>query len=115
MSEQSQRFYENDGDSPAKVLHCGSSLHIASVAELRERMLEICAGAGPILLDASDPDRIDTAGVQLLAAFVRYCRDHNIPFEWQEVPPSLREAAARLGLAEQLDLPPVQPAAASAT
>ncbi len=110
MSEQP---HENDGSSPANVLRCGSSLYIANVAELRERMLEVCASARPILLDASDPDRIDTAGVQLLAAFVRYCRDQDIPFEWQEVPPSLREAAARLGLAERLDLPPVQPAASA--
>ena len=55
-------------------------------------------------IDASAVQRIDTAALQLLAAFVRDLRADGRVVEWTECSTALRRAADSLGLADALDL-----------
>lgn len=69
-------------------------------AELAERLDE----SGTVQIDASAVERIDTASLQLLAAFVRDLRaDHRL-VEWTNCSAVLRRAAHSLGLTDALEL-----------
>lgn len=59
----------------------------------------------PVVLRANDITQIDTAGMQLLAAFLIHLQRENIEYTWEEVSPELSRAAKLLGMAEILKLP----------
>jgi anti-anti-sigma regulatory factor len=69
-------------------------------AELAERLDE----SGSVRIDASAVERIDTATLQLLAAFVRDLRADARLVEWTQCSAVLRRAAHALGLMDALDL-----------
>jgi anti-anti-sigma regulatory factor len=69
-------------------------------AELAERLDE----SGSVRIDASAVERIDTATLQLLAAFVRDLRADDRLVEWTQCSAVLRRAAHALGLTGALDL-----------
>src|ERR1700736_3214740 len=69
-------------------------------AELAERLDE----SGTVQIDAGAVERIDTASLQLLAAFVRDLRADARVVEWVACSAVLRRAAHSLGLAGALDL-----------
>lgn len=69
-------------------------------AELAERLDE----SGTVQIDAGAVERIDTATLQLLAAFVRDLRADARLVEWLACSAVLRRAAQSLGLADALDL-----------
>jgi anti-anti-sigma regulatory factor len=69
-------------------------------AELAERLDE----SGSVRIDASAVERIDTATLQLLAAFVRDLRADARLVEWTQCSAVLRRAAHALGLTGALDL-----------
>ena len=69
-------------------------------AELAERLDD----SGPVLIDASAVERIDTATLQLLAVFVRDLRADARLVEWTPCSAVLRRAAHALGLTDALDL-----------
>ena len=56
-------------------------------------------------LDASATTRVDTAAVQLLAAFRRAAHASGRQVSWQGVGEPLRDAVALLGLEQTLELP----------
>ncbi|HEY7887487.1 MAG TPA: STAS domain-containing protein [Steroidobacteraceae bacterium] len=60
---------------------------------------------GPVTLDVSALQRIDTAGLQLLAAFVRDRRTAGRAVQWHGRAAALDAAADRLGLQDMLELP----------
>lgn len=60
----------------------------------------------PILLDAIDLARIDTAGAQLLAIFCLTARQRGLGPQWRGISPTLREVADQMGLPAVLGLPP---------
>jgi ABC-type transporter Mla MlaB component len=61
--------------------------------------------AGPLTLDVSALQRIDTAGLQLLAAFVRDRRAAGRAVAWGGRAAALEAAAVLLGLNHMLELP----------
>jgi anti-anti-sigma regulatory factor len=69
--------------------------------ELAERLDE----SGPLRIDGTAVDRVDTAGLQLLAAFVRDLRAQARPVEWVGCSDALNKAAQALGLHAALCLP----------
>jgi phospholipid transport system transporter-binding protein len=69
--------------------------------ELAERLDE----SGNVQIDGTAVDRIDTAGLQLLAAFVRDLRAEQRAVEWVGCSDALRKAATALGLEAALCLP----------
>jgi len=100
-------------DSPHSALHTsdppsavqlGETLTIEQAAtmhaELGRRL-----GAKNVVLDAGRLTRVDAAGLQLLAAFLRAAEGHGTGVEWRAPQPALRESARRLGLEGALRLP----------
>ena len=61
--------------------------------------------SGAVTMDVSALQRIDTAGLQLLAAFVRDRRTAGRAVQWRGRAAALDTAAGLLGLYEMLELP----------
>ena len=80
-------------------------LDISGARHLYGQLDNVLAGATALVLDASRVQRIDTAALQLLAAFCRTTRDAGLPLHWRAASPALREAAGLLGLDESLGRP----------
>ena len=78
---------------------------VAEVDALKSALTRHLAESGPITLDVSALQRIDTAGLQLLAAFVRDRRTARRAVAWRGRAPSLEAAARLLGLHQMLELP----------
>jgi ABC-type transporter Mla MlaB component len=77
---------------------------IASATALRDVLIERVGDAGTVQIDASSVQRIDTASLQVMAAFVRERRNDGLSFEWLGVPACLTEAATLLDLTNALGL-----------
>jgi ABC-type transporter Mla MlaB component len=77
---------------------------IASAAGLRTALLKRLGDSGNVQIDASAVQRIDTAALQVLAAFARDRREGSLPVEWLGVPGCLTEAATLLDLTDVLGL-----------
>ena len=85
------------------VVALGDTLTIEQVgavhAELAGRL-----GEKQLLLDAGSLTRVDTAGLQLLAAFIHTAESRGACVEWRAPQPALREAARPIGLEGALRL-----------
>ena len=57
------------------------------------------------IIDSAALRQIDTAGLQLLAAFAVEIRRQGAPLVWPKPAPILCDAASVLGMARMLDLP----------
>jgi len=55
-------------------------------------------------------ERVDTAALQLLAVFRREAAARGVAVRWAGASDVLRDGAARLGLAQTLELPAAMPA-----
>jgi anti-anti-sigma regulatory factor len=80
------------------------SLDIAQVQTLHATLREALARAQPVALDAAAVQRVDTAALQVLAAFVRTAQARGVAVSWRTVPESLTRAAGLLGLRDVLGL-----------
>ncbi len=90
----------SSNDSPLRLGATTIRTVTAFQAELAERLDE----SGNVQIDGSGVERIDTATLQLLAAFVRDLRADARSVEWIECSPVLRRAANSLGLDSALGL-----------
>ncbi len=72
--------------------------------ELKSALCALLAHEGPVTLDAAAVERIDTAALQLLAAFVRDRRLAGAALQWRAVSPALHSAARLLGMDTMLAL-----------
>jgi anti-anti-sigma regulatory factor len=77
---------------------------IRDAAQLKTALLGLLP-QDSVAIDAGAVERIDTAGLQLLAAFMRDRAANGFGTEWCGVNATLRDAANILGLAGQLGLP----------
>jgi ABC-type transporter Mla MlaB component len=75
---------------------------IASAAGLRTTLLKRLSDTGNVQIDASAVQRVDTASLQVLAAFARDRRADGLAVEWLGVPACLAEAATVLDLTNTL-------------
>jgi ABC-type transporter Mla MlaB component len=78
---------------------------IATVDELRTDLTSQLTLESSVTIDAAAVQRIDTASLQLLAAFTRDRRAAGLSVEWASVPATLAEAAILLNLTHTLGLP----------
>jgi anti-anti-sigma regulatory factor len=83
-------------------LQLDSRLTIAQAADLHRSFAARLADGGPVVLDGSRVEEIDTAVLQLLASLWRTARERGIPCAWQAASDALRHAAALIGVAEVL-------------
>ncbi len=84
---------------------CPAVLDIAAVQDFHGTLRAALDGAEGLTLDGSAIERIDTAGLQLLAACCQEATDRQIPLHWQGTTDVLHEAATRLDLQRLLQLP----------
>ena len=78
---------------------------IKEVALLREQLSAVLDDAAPVVIDAGAVERIDTATLQLLFAFVRDRLASDREVSWQKVSPAVTDAARLLGVRDLLCLP----------
>lgn len=83
----------------------GAELVIATAGELHAQLGKALQETAPVVLDAAAVARLDTAGLQLLEAFV-VARDAAAgEWRWENVGAELRDAATQLGMQRMLKLP----------
>jgi ABC-type transporter Mla MlaB component len=78
---------------------------VSQASSLKESLAGLLDEPLPVTLDATALQRIDTAGLQLITAFVRDRTGQGRTVEWQGTAPVLTTAAQLLGLASVLRLP----------
>jgi phospholipid transport system transporter-binding protein len=93
------------GSSHSGVLVLSADCTVAASAALKADLLEALQHPKPVTLDIASVQRIDTAGIQLLAAFVRERESLGLPVEWRGTAPTFASAARLLGVARALGLP----------
>jgi anti-anti-sigma regulatory factor len=79
---------------------------------LRSSLLEVIESETAVIVDAAQLERIDTAALQVLAAFVLDRRAHQRAVTWANVNDILSEAARTLGLSAVLGMTDSQAQAA---
>ena len=89
---------------PSNALILQAECTLAESAGLKSALCALLANAEPVTLDAAAVERIDTATLQLLAAFVRDRRLAGGAIEWRSVSAAVREAARLLGMDSMLSL-----------
>ena len=81
-----------------------NELNIRQVAELKLQLSEALMAEGDINLDAADVDAADTAGLQLLVAFVQQGRLKKKSIEWRNVTEGFLGTVKLMGLHDSLGL-----------
>jgi ABC-type transporter Mla MlaB component len=77
---------------------------IAAAPELCAGLLKRLTDSQTVQIDASRVQRIDTASLQVLAAFARDRRADGLPVEWLGVPACVSDAATLLDLTDALGI-----------
>ncbi len=90
-------------DVSVSVFALGSSLSIREAAQLRVGLLAAIE-AGPVVLDASQVERADSAGCQLLVSLARSLAIRGETLTYSGVSATLTEVARTLGLTQACGL-----------
>jgi ABC-type transporter Mla MlaB component len=90
---------------PEGVFALSADCTVAESAALKSALLENLSLPTPVTLDIGCVQRIDTAGIQLLAAFVREREGLGLQVQWRGSAPAFTSAARLLGVASVLKLP----------
>ncbi|MFO1349973.1 MAG: STAS domain-containing protein [Gammaproteobacteria bacterium] len=92
------------GNTPFAI-NLEANLNVGNSIALKEQLQTALRKPATLVLDAGAVQAVDTAGLQLLAAFVRRAEQAGMALEWREPTPALRAAATLLGLDAHLHLP----------
>jgi len=82
-----------------------ADLGIETAADLQRQLMPSLHQAQPVLLDASQVQRLHTASLQVLCALFMSRQRSGLETRWAAVSDILRDAANHLGLAAALELP----------
>lgn len=85
-------------------IELGATLDVASASGLKLELGKVFRRKPPFDLDGSLVDRIDTAGLQVLLAFMTEARNRELELKWTGVSDALMSASRMSGLAEKLEL-----------
>jgi len=89
-----------------KVLSlAGDSLAITGASQLKQELVAALGSDREIVLEAAGAEAIDTAGLQLVAAFMQEAQRQRRVVSWRGVGADLQTKATRLGLVSALHLP----------
>ncbi len=88
------------------ILTLGPQLDIAHAGALKASLQQLLAQDGTLTLDGGEVVRCDAAGLQLLLAFSRHCRQQGRELQWRGASELLVQDAAGLGLASELAFNP---------
>ncbi|MGH8119801.1 MAG: STAS domain-containing protein [Gammaproteobacteria bacterium] len=98
--------------TPAAIATTGTSdpivleavITIAEAAALKDQLAAHINRKGEVVLDGTRVASVDTAGLQVLLAFVRALQGQGAVVRWNGVSPALVNTAQLLGLEEQIGL-----------
>jgi ABC-type transporter Mla MlaB component len=90
---------------PPTSLTLAAECLVAEASSLKAQLARLIDEPLPVTLDISALQRIDTAALQLITAFVRERAGHGRPLQWHGTAPVLASAARLLGLTMLLELP----------
>jgi ABC-type transporter Mla MlaB component len=94
------------GKEPASnTLALAAECTVSDAGSLKERLAGLVDQPQTVTLDVSALQRIDTAGLQVITAFVLERAANGRPVEWQGTAPVLATAAQLLGLTFIFKLP----------
>ena len=77
---------------------------IKSIAELQEQLGDAFGAGSDVVVDASRVEAIDTAALQLLAAFANSMREQSRTVDWKDPSPCFREMAELTDISSVLRL-----------
>ncbi|NKF52141.1 STAS domain-containing protein [Shewanella sp. WXL01] len=80
------------------TIDLGSEITIRNIQPIYKQLLSQQQQASPVTLDASQLNKVDTAGAQMLFFFDRTCADKNIELTWLNLQSSLMQQLAHLGI-----------------
>ena len=89
----------------SNTLALAAECTVAGAGSLKERLAGLLDEPQAVTLDVTALQRIDTAGLQVITAFVRERAGLGRQVEWQGTAPVLATAAHLLGLTSLLKLP----------
>ena len=92
-------------DAPRAPLMLDADLRIGAAPALRETLLAVLAEGGAVDIDAAAVTQVDTAALQVLAAFSRDARAAGVAVGWTGVSDSFRRGVSTLGLNALIELP----------
>jgi len=78
---------------------------VADASSLKTGLSKLLEESGIVTLDIGAVQRIDTAGLQVIATFIRERESHGRQVQWRGHAPAVTAAAKLLGLAALLKLP----------
>ena len=89
----------------APLITLASNSTVKDAAALKASLLQVFDASESVAIDAKSVERIDTAIIQLLCAFVRDRTARNLAVTWRGTPQPLLDAARLLGVGALLALP----------
>jgi ABC-type transporter Mla MlaB component len=92
-------------EKPSTTLTLAAECMVSDAVTLKGQLAGLLDEPLPVTLDVTALQRIDTAGLQVITAFVRERAGNGRPVEWQGTAPVLTTAAQLLGLTSLLGLP----------
>ena len=92
-------------EKPSTTLALPAECLVSDAGSLKENLAALLDEPLPVTLDIAALQRIDTAGLQVITAFVRERAGHGRTVEWQGTAPVMTTAAQLLGLTTLLRLP----------
>ena len=92
-------------EKPSTTLALAAECMVSGASSLKESLAALLDEPLPVTLDITTLQRIDTAGLQVITAFVRERAGQGRTVEWQGTAPVLTTAAQLLGLTSLLRLP----------
>lgn len=86
------------------VIECNDALDVSLVSDFKALLQQASGQEVPIVLDASQLERIDGAGLQLVTAFFQEAIESGLSVSWRNPSEALIYAADLTGLKEVLQL-----------
>ncbi len=86
------------------VIECSEVLDVSLVSDFKVLLQQASSQNTPIVLDASQLERIDAAGLQLVTAFFQEAVESGLSVSWRNPTEALVYAADLTGLKEILQL-----------
>jgi len=90
--------------SAESTLKLPEELSIANVAEWKSKLSSLLHESSPLTLDAEELSRVDTAAIQLLAAFTVKVQGSDMELHWSNPSEALKKTAQQLGMLDSLVL-----------
>jgi anti-anti-sigma regulatory factor len=87
------------------LIYCSPEFDISGAQDLYDTLQAALGAQGPVVLDATHVERVDTAVLQMLCAFVRAAQASGIVVQWRQPSLALENAARLLNVQTCLALP----------